>query len=349
MPAGDDERVERDHRDVASDLTACTVEHPRPLARVEDSVGLIEVGADESLAVPREVLDPTAPEGGAEVGRVGEKGPREERHVELSPLEDSTGSEERGRRHVYGLDVDADVAELALNDLERLGARRDSGGRDEPRRQPLAAAAIDGVIAAATARLCEQPTRVRRAPPVFGKARLVIPALGRKDHAVERGRARDEVPVHLTNERNAVDAVRQRPAYELLPQRSMAARPQPKLEMLGPETGVRVEPDPRIAAETGELALQSKSDGERARAEPVRALRRRPEEPHADPIDICCVPTPVPRVANQCQLLSAIPGSDEERSTPDRPSRLGILDRVRPGARQILAAQRVLGQHVREE
>src|SRR4029079_5728673 len=86
VSTGEDERVQRDHGHIACDLPPRTGEPLCPVARVEDAVGLIEVGGDESLAVAREVLTPPAAESGVEVARIDAEDPGEQRHVELAAL-----------------------------------------------------------------------------------------------------------------------------------------------------------------------------------------------------------------------------------------------------------------------
>ena len=59
--------------------------------------------------------------------------------------------------------------------------------------------------------------------------------------------------------------------------------------------------------------------------------------------------TPVARVANEGQLLSALPALDEEGAASDRPARLRIVDRVRPDRLQVLAEERMPRQDLAEQ
>src|SRR5215207_7270548 len=59
--------------------------------------------------------------------------------------------------------------------------------------------------------------------------------------------------------------------------------------------------------------------------------------------------TPVPRVANQRQLLSALPSLDEKRPASDRPARLRIVDPVPPEGGEVLAGESVVWENYAEE
>jgi hypothetical protein len=68
-----------------------------------------------------------------------------------------------------------------------------------------------------------------------------------------------------------------------------------------------------------------------------------------DPVQVGTMSSPVARVANEGELLAALPALNEEGAVPDRPPRLRVVDPIAPDLLEILAPKRVLWQDDGEE
>ena len=157
-------------------------------------------------------------------------------------------------------------------------------------------------------------------------------------------------PVDLTHERDPVDAVRERPAHELVPQGGITTGAKAELEVLEPQGRRRTHSQARFRSEREELLLaEPQRDVDLARAQELGSLLRGCREPDDDPVEMGDVLTPVPWVPAQDELASAIPALDEERAASDRRPGLGVVDPIAPDCREVHTAESVRRQHETEE
>ena len=150
--------------------------------------------------------------------------------VERPLREDLAEERPRGCEHRH--DLDPGSPKLRLYQGERLRSKRNSGARHEAQREPLAAAGEDPVRSSAAAGLPEQAAGLRRSIAVGAPVRLVVAALGQVHGAVERASGGIDLAPYLSDERGAVDPVRERAANELVAERRVSVRSELDGELL---------------------------------------------------------------------------------------------------------------------
>ena len=160
------------------------------------------------------------------------------------PLREDLAEERPGgceHRH----DLDPHSPKLRLDQGERLRSRRIPGGRHEAQREPLPAAGEDPVRTSAAAGLREQTAGLRRSIAVGAPVRLVVAALGHVYGAVVHASGGIDLAEYLSDERGAVDPVRERAANELVAERRVSVRPELDAELLESGACGRNEAHPR--------------------------------------------------------------------------------------------------------
>ena len=105
--------------------------------------------------------------------------------------------------------------------------------RDEAKREPLAGARVDAVGASPAARLLEQPAATRGAIAVRRSSSVGSTGSARGRSRFRSGRsARVDLGRDRPDERDAIDAVGERAANQLVSKRGMASGPDPEVEVL---------------------------------------------------------------------------------------------------------------------
>ena len=236
--------VERDHGNVDCEPPVDALQDERPLAGVEDAVGLIEIARHEPLAVAREVLHASAAVDIFASDSVLGDEPREEGSVEDAARQDSTEERRCEVRH----DLHACLAELRLDELQHPCALRRAGGGRHPKREPRAAADVDAVCAGPAACPLEQPSSDVRPVAEAAPGRPVAAARVEQDGAVARPVARIEPSQKLPGDTHAVDPVRQGTTDELASCPAKGWMPpcfDAEREMVPARRRSRENPDPR--------------------------------------------------------------------------------------------------------
>ncbi len=214
----------------------------------------------------------------------------------------------------------------------------------------LPAAGEDPVHTSAAASLREQAAGLRRSIAVGAPVRLVVAALGQVQRAIEHASRGVDLAEYLSDERGAVDPVRERAANELVAKRRVRVRPDLDGELLEVGTYGRDHAHPRQPTngrdkrwwtDHGDIELAA-----RQRIAGIRSLHRESED---EPLDVGWVRSPVAGVAPEDELLAALVPLDEERATPDGSTRPRIVDSVAPDLREVRTAERVRRQDVPEE
>ena len=162
---------------------------------------------------------------------------------------------------------------------------------------------------------------------------------------------RAEVRVCGSHERASIDSEGERAANQLAPEGTMSAWTDTDLEVI-----------PRLAGESDESRgrAHAVTEGTKLGGNPVRrrTLPLRNPSTSVPPSTwkrmtsrsrYARVPTPVPRIATERDLLASVPVLDEERAASDRFARLRILDFVPPYGRQVFAQERVTRQDPPEQ
>ena len=122
-------------------------------------------------------------------------------------------------------DLDPSSPKLRLDQGKHLRSKRNHWAvvtkRNESR---CPAAGEDPVRSSAAAGLPEQAASLRRSIAIGAPVRLVVAALGQVHGAVERASGGIDLAPYLSDERGAVDPVRERAANELVAERRVSVR-----------------------------------------------------------------------------------------------------------------------------
>ena len=164
-----------------------------------------------------------------------------------------------GPQHVDGHHLDTRLLELRLDELERLHTASEHFLGDETGARGAPRTRVDAVPTPSAARALEQAAGLGGAVAVHAPVRPVGTIAAPKERAVQwlqpRRRARRTPPARC----DAIDSVRERTADELAPERGVAARADPDVEVLPPwRVGREEKLDAGYPPDLGELDPQKR-------------------------------------------------------------------------------------------
>ena len=178
---------------------------------------------------------------------------------------------------VRGHDLDPHPGQLCLDELQDRRTLRRPGRREEAQAEALPVADVDAVGATAAARLLEQAPRPSRVEAVAAPAWPVLALGGEEDRAVERAAVTDSrLAQHHARDLHAVDAERQCPAHEPVPQGGVPAGVDAEGQVLHARRG------PGEGAPAGQPTNQSRSSAVKIALPAVRemSISLRPKGPN---------------------------------------------------------------------
>src|SRR5262249_35341118 len=276
----------------------------------------------------------------------------EEGEIPIAARKDpNLGREESAARGELRQDLDPDSPQLSLDDSRCQLPESVAGGGHEAKREPLAGADIDAVIASPAAVCLEEPPHTSGLVSIHAPVRPVEAALRQEPPHLEWSKLWVERVEELTHECAAIHAVGERAAHERPREQGVSLRHLPNGDLLPEDCRYHLDCESPVITKGSQLRLDLRVD----HVDPSAAERVYPRAPVAgnetvdDAVEVCLVRSPVAGVTNERELSASLVLLNNEWAIADRCACRRVVDRIRPHVVQVLAYQGVPGQNPVEQ